>query len=47
MTAAVSLSSPAMWTKSGQSETYSVFYYDYDDAKSEYARFDANTTSRN
>ena len=33
----------AMWTKSGQSETYSVFYYDYDDAKSEYARFDANT----
>ena len=32
-----------MWTKSGQSETYSVFYYDYDDAKSEYARFDANT----
>ena len=33
----------AMWTKNGQSETYSVFYYDYDDAKSEYARFDANT----
>ena len=31
----------AMWTKIGQ--LYSVFYYDYDDAKSEYARFDANT----
>ena len=33
----------AMWTKSGQSETYSVFYYDYDDAKSEYARFYIDT----
>ena len=33
----------AMWTKNGQAETYGVFYYDFDDAKSEYARFDANT----
>ena len=33
----------AMWTKNGQSETYSVFYYDYDDAKSEYARFYIDT----
>ena len=33
----------AMWTKSGPSETYDVFYYDYDDAKSEYARFYIDT----
>ena len=33
----------AMWTKNGQSGTYDITYYDYDDAKSEYARFNANT----
>lgn len=33
----------AMWTKKGASETYDVFYYDYDDAKSEYARFYIDT----
>ena len=29
----------AMWTKNGQADTYDIFYYDFDDAKSEYARF--------
>ena len=33
----------AMWTKNGLSETYDVYYYDYDDAKSEYARFYIDT----
>ena len=33
----------AMWTKNGQADTYDIFYYDFDDAKSEYARFYANT----
>ena len=33
----------AMWTKNGQADTYDIFYYDFDDAKSEYARFSANT----
>ena len=33
----------AMWTKNGQADTYDSFYYDFDDAKSEYARFYANT----
>ena len=33
----------AMWTKKGASETYDVFYYDYDKAKSEYARFYVDT----
>lgn len=32
-----------MWTKNGLSETYDVYYYDYDDAKSEYARFYIDT----
>ena len=32
-----------MWTKKGASETYDVFYYDYDKAKSEYARFYVDT----
>ena len=33
----------AMWTKNGLSETYDVYYYDYDDAKSKYARFYIDT----
>ena len=33
----------AMWTKNGLSETYDVYYYDYDDAKSEYASFYIDT----
>ena len=32
-----------MWTKNGLSETYDVYYYDYDDAKSKYARFYIDT----
>lgn len=33
----------AMWTKNGQADTYDIFYYDFDDAKSEYARFYVDT----
>lgn len=33
----------AMWTKNGQADTYDIFYYDFDDAKSEYARFYIDT----
>lgn len=33
----------AMWTKNGQADTYDIFYYDYDDAKSKYARFYIDT----
>ena len=33
----------AMWTKNSQADTYDIFYYDYDDAKSEYARFYIDT----
>ena len=33
----------AMWTKNGQADTYDIFYYDFDDAKSKYARFYIDT----
>ena len=33
----------AMWTKNSQADTYDIFYYDFDDAKSEYARFYIDT----
>ena len=33
----------AMWTKNGQADTYDIFYYDFDDAKSYYARFYIDT----
>ena len=33
----------AMWTKNSQADTYDFFYYDFDDAKSDYARFYIDT----